>query len=204
MSTGNLREAVRSLRVAMGLTQTKFAERVSVSLPTVQRWEKVVPPRGKALYSLSRLASEIGKMDLSSLFLSALTRELSANERVLLDKSETKEERYWKLALVALLRNRQFPSLWRDVEKVQAAILKAHDRLIDSWDVNHPEQHVTANKEAITGRALDEEIDQFVDIHALRLSGDVNELKFVNQELHAAVHQKQSLHAFPKRKGKTP
>jgi transcriptional regulator with XRE-family HTH domain len=55
-SNDDLRAAVRGLRLALGKTQTEFGALIEKSLPTIQRYESVVPPRGKVLLKLERLA----------------------------------------------------------------------------------------------------------------------------------------------------
>jgi transcriptional regulator with XRE-family HTH domain len=49
-------DAVRSLRTALGMTQTDFGGALGKSLPTIQRWETLRPPRGAALMDLYHLA----------------------------------------------------------------------------------------------------------------------------------------------------
>ena len=46
----------RAFRKATGLTQTVFGQMLGYSLPTVQRWEGLVGPRGKALADLESAA----------------------------------------------------------------------------------------------------------------------------------------------------
>lgn len=59
MSTDtSLRRAVRGLRLALGKTQTEFGALIGKSLPTIQRFETLVPPRGKILLKLETLARE--------------------------------------------------------------------------------------------------------------------------------------------------
>lgn len=79
MEKEDLKDAVRQLREALGLTQTRFADELGRGMSTVQRWEKVVPPRGKALADLYKLALNRGLNTLASAFHQALILELGAS-----------------------------------------------------------------------------------------------------------------------------
>lgn len=70
-----IRAAVRNLRDSLELTQTQFAQELGMSLPTIQRWEGVVPPAGEALVALAQLAERYGKGDLHNLFLATFAKE---------------------------------------------------------------------------------------------------------------------------------
>jgi DNA-binding transcriptional regulator YiaG len=57
----NVKDKIRTLRTALGLTQEELARQIDVSLATVQRWEtdKVVPSR-LARKELVRLFKKAG------------------------------------------------------------------------------------------------------------------------------------------------
>ena len=73
--------AVRSLRTALRLTQTDFGRLLGKSLPTIQRWETLRPPRGRALAQLYDVARRQDESDLecrnaSKVFYGALAEEM--------------------------------------------------------------------------------------------------------------------------------
>jgi DNA-binding transcriptional regulator YiaG len=61
MTMENVKDKIRTLRTALGLTQEELARQIDVSLATVQRWEtdKVVPSR-LARKELVRLFKKAG------------------------------------------------------------------------------------------------------------------------------------------------
>lgn len=84
MSPGDreLIEGVRSLRVALGEAQQQFSNRLGVSIATVVRYESQTPPRGPILGRLAKIAAESQQPALSTLFISALDRNLEGKEPV--------------------------------------------------------------------------------------------------------------------------
>ena len=75
-STSDLRAAVRQLRTAMGKSQTEFGALIGKGLATIQRYETLVPPRGKVLPDLVLLAEQNSQPVLAALFRSALEQEI--------------------------------------------------------------------------------------------------------------------------------
>jgi hypothetical protein len=75
-SSNDLKRAVRDLRAALGKTQSEFGALIGKGLATVQRYEGVVPPKGKVLGQLAALALENSQLTLAALFRSALDEEL--------------------------------------------------------------------------------------------------------------------------------
>jgi transcriptional regulator with XRE-family HTH domain len=73
-----IRQAVKQLRSALGMTQSELAIRVGRSLATIQRWEGVVSPKGQALVQLISLAGAGGQRELVPLFQDALAAELGS------------------------------------------------------------------------------------------------------------------------------
>ena len=71
-----LSQAVRSLRHELGLSQQEFANRLTIAVRTVARWENNQPPRGRVLVDLAQLADGKGLTRISRQFLNALQREL--------------------------------------------------------------------------------------------------------------------------------
>jgi transcriptional regulator with XRE-family HTH domain len=76
MSNSDLKETVKRLRLALGKSQTKFGALIGKGLATVQRYETLVPPKGKALVQLEKLASESGFDECANIFRNALRDEL--------------------------------------------------------------------------------------------------------------------------------
>ncbi|MBS1830568.1 MAG: hypothetical protein JST93_35025 [Acidobacteria bacterium] len=58
------------------LTQTEFGRLLGKSLNTIQRYETLVAPKGRALAELAALASRHGRKELELLFTGALNEEL--------------------------------------------------------------------------------------------------------------------------------
>ena len=69
-------EAVAVLREQLDLTQPEFAARLGVSLPSIQRYERIAGPTGRALVDLVVIARGVGRDDLADLFRAALIEEL--------------------------------------------------------------------------------------------------------------------------------
>jgi len=80
MSNEKLREAVKRLRFDLGKTQTEFGVLIGKGLATVQRYETLVPPKGKVLLRLERLAREKGFYECADIFREALLVELGLNQ----------------------------------------------------------------------------------------------------------------------------
>jgi hypothetical protein len=76
MSSANVRDAVRRLRGGLGKTQTAFGELIGKGLATVQRYETLVPPKGKVLVQLEKLALESGFDECAKIFRNELRNEL--------------------------------------------------------------------------------------------------------------------------------
>lgn len=67
---------VRQLRLALGLSQAAFGQRLGKSLPTITRWETLVSPRGRALVELEALAHENGFDEIAAIFVQAFSDEM--------------------------------------------------------------------------------------------------------------------------------
>lgn len=82
MSREILRAAVKNLRLSIKsptgepLTQTEFGRLLGKSLNTIQRYETLMPPKGRALAELAALANRHDRKELELLFTSALSEEL--------------------------------------------------------------------------------------------------------------------------------
>src|ERR1017187_9109989 len=75
-SNDDVRFAVRGLRIALAKTQTEFGALIGKSLPTIQRYESLVPPKGKILLRLERMAREHHFDEYAQTFREALRDDL--------------------------------------------------------------------------------------------------------------------------------
>lgn len=75
-SSKEIRAAVRELRRESKMTQTQFAQFLGNSLSTIQRYETLVAPSGKALATLAYTALAAGRRDLARTFSQALLEGL--------------------------------------------------------------------------------------------------------------------------------
>lgn len=69
-------KAVKALRQHLGDSQQAFANRLGLSIRAIANYEKDRRPTGTALVSLARAASDAGKKDLVSTFMTAFMDEL--------------------------------------------------------------------------------------------------------------------------------
>ncbi len=138
----SVKEAVRKLREALGKTQTEFGQMIGASLPTIQRYERLVAPKGKVLVKLEGLAREYGLEEYAGVFENALTQELGQERRVVLARRkkpgsfpteekdsyivfESDDERLWTAALLRAMRQPESREEFEDVSKALRAMRKA-------------------------------------------------------------------------------
>ncbi len=76
VSSDEVRAAAKKLRSLLGKTQAEFARDIGKSIPTVQRYEGLVPPAGEALVQFMKLADVHGLLDLAAIFQRAISKEL--------------------------------------------------------------------------------------------------------------------------------
>jgi transcriptional regulator with XRE-family HTH domain len=76
MKPTDLRKTVKDFRHALGKTQTEFGRLIGKSLPTVQRYESLAPPRGGVLFQLEEIAREHHLSEYAFAFQCALAEEL--------------------------------------------------------------------------------------------------------------------------------
>jgi transcriptional regulator with XRE-family HTH domain len=70
--------ALAELRKRMGMTQTQFAIRAGLAVPTVAKYESRPPLRGAALEVFEKIAAEEGHTDLVAIF--AATRRVTGED----------------------------------------------------------------------------------------------------------------------------
>jgi DNA-binding transcriptional regulator YiaG len=72
--------SVRAMRTETGLSQSDFGRLLGKSLPTIQRWETIRPPRGRALAELLDLSKKYSGEAVekaAAIFLAELRKELT-------------------------------------------------------------------------------------------------------------------------------
>jgi transcriptional regulator with XRE-family HTH domain len=74
-----LMKMVRELRQHLGLTQTEFAEKLGQGMSTIQRYEQLVPPRGRALARIITIAEKAGRHDIADGLRGAYADEVTDN-----------------------------------------------------------------------------------------------------------------------------
>jgi transcriptional regulator with XRE-family HTH domain len=72
-----LMEGVRHVRETLGQTQQEFAVTLRKSYPSVQRYERVRPPKGPVLNILASLAEKTGNTALAELFRDAYAASMT-------------------------------------------------------------------------------------------------------------------------------
>lgn len=125
-SSNDLKRAVRDLRAALGKTQTEFGALIGKGLATVQRYEGVVPPRGRVLVRLAALADDNSQTTLAALFRSALEEELGGLQTSLIANSLLQELLLARGLLIEL--GKDFPTLEQRVNQVDARLLSAMEK----------------------------------------------------------------------------
>jgi len=122
MSSENLKVMVRQLREGLGKTQTEFGALIGKGLATVQRYEALVPPKGKVLVALEKLARKNGFTEYADAFKGALIAELGMGQSsdewpgpfcrtggVVIVGPETPEEQNTIAAVCRIMREAKWP-----------------------------------------------------------------------------------------------
>jgi transcriptional regulator with XRE-family HTH domain len=116
----DVRRAVCDLRIATGLTQQAFANRLGMSIRAVANYEKDRKPNARALYQFSRLASEIDRSDLAEVFSAALAAEM--------DLAAEPKLPIWLKAVREIMRNHKHCPGW---ETISEEILQEFSGLVN-------------------------------------------------------------------------
>lgn len=124
------RDAVRSLRNRLELTQTQFAALMGVSYPSVQRYEQLVPPKGHKLARFRDLAISKGFEDLGEVFHSALVREVGRQGVISGEYDWTPRQR--SIARLGALIS---DLAWLRSSRASEAVASAHEALLASAEV---------------------------------------------------------------------
>ena len=126
--------AVRSLRVALDMSQEKFAQATSIHTQTISRFERgaQVPTDPRVLLTFQRLAERMQLHNIAGLMKSAL-RDLPEQPREVYESLleglqpliYTHDE--WRLMQVGLLAVRFFPEIAKAIEGVAGPVLMIVD-----------------------------------------------------------------------------
>jgi len=120
-----LTDAVKALRLALGDTQHRFANRLGLAISTVVRYETNRPPKGKALAQLLATAESNELFDLTHAFKFALAQDLQVpvptrdGEPFMLPSGEVRvrpknqEEQSMTRALLRFLRSDRSRPGWK-------------------------------------------------------------------------------------------
>jgi transcriptional regulator with XRE-family HTH domain len=76
-NTPTIPRAIKELRLRLGDTQQRFANRLNLAISTVVRYESTRPPKGKALAELYKIAADSGLDDVALMFRQAVEAELT-------------------------------------------------------------------------------------------------------------------------------
>ena len=136
--------AVRELRTALGLSQTEFGRLLGKSLPTVQRWETLRPPDGKALALLEQLATDRNHPELARPFHDALVGIPSYQTFELDTRPRDRAEAFRLFVLIQVMRDpdpasrklvQQFEKLFAEpMARCREAVQKTEDqRMQSAW-----------------------------------------------------------------------
>ena len=124
MSRDELRRATKDFRLSIRdedgnpISQTEFGRLLGKSLNTVQRYETLVPPTGKVLAKLARLAGERQQTAFAEIFAKALADEIGPlyEPTLIHERKElvAQSEREWLFMSIAqiLARDPEFVDLW--------------------------------------------------------------------------------------------
>jgi transcriptional regulator with XRE-family HTH domain len=118
---GELSQAVKQLREALGQTQQQFAQTLHTAITTIARYETGRAPQGRFLARLAEVANQNNLTDLAKSFRDALTRELGVWETTgydLLIEPKTDTERLYVAAVLAILRTPDHTSAIPPLNKV--------------------------------------------------------------------------------------
>ena len=98
------------------MTQTELATELGRGMSTIQRWEQVVPPRGRALADLAKLARSRGEVSLAKLFETALSEEMGA---------DNPDDKIIARACETAIRNRLLvPAAWKKAVKCLSSAIE--------------------------------------------------------------------------------
>jgi transcriptional regulator with XRE-family HTH domain len=116
-------EAVKALRLALGDTQHRFANRMKTAIRTIARWETIRPPSGGTLIQLAKVAGTAGRVDLVEVFLAAISEEIGyfvPRFEILPDEHQDFD------ALVAILRSSGYQKQREEWQRISRPIKERH------------------------------------------------------------------------------
>jgi transcriptional regulator with XRE-family HTH domain len=169
---GELSQAVKALREALGQTQQQFANTLNTAITTIARYETGRPPQGQFLARLAEVASQNNQLKLADVFRGALTRELgswdSAGYTLGGIEPRNDQERLYVAAVLSVLRNEEYI---RVIPRLNKALRDAATMSIQifEWTKRKDAAQLTAKEMADAGSTPD-------DI-AARLGAPVEEVR---------------------------
>ena len=160
MSSPDLRPAVRSLRLALKKTQTEFGALIGKTLPTVQRYENLVPPKGSVLTRLANVAHENGLEDYARLFRLALAAEMGQQlggpaKVIPTIEFRNDEERLWAAATLLSMRLPEFAEQAKEAKKALRTAYKLVKTRIDQGQ-SQVDQVIEFGRLATAGKSASE------------------------------------------------
>lgn len=119
---GELSQAVRKLREALGQTQQQFAHTLGTAITSIARYETGREPHGRPLARMAQVAADQGLEDLALTFRRALTRELgtwdSTGFTIVGLEPKDDAERLYLSSVLAVLRNPQYADLLPKLNRI--------------------------------------------------------------------------------------
>jgi transcriptional regulator with XRE-family HTH domain len=155
---GELSQAVKKLREALGQTQQEFAQTLNAAITTIARYETGRSPKGWFLARLAEIASQNNQIELSKVFRGALIKELGSWDSTgyTLDlEPKDDRERLYVAAVLTVLRNEQFTHLLPRLKSALADVAKLNiDKL--EWTKKNRIAQQTAREMSKAGKTPDE------------------------------------------------
>jgi transcriptional regulator with XRE-family HTH domain len=155
---GELSNAVKELREALGQTQQQFAQTLSTAITTIARYETGRAPKGWFLARLAEVAGQNNLTDLATFFRGALVKELGSWDSTgytLALEPKDDVERLYVSAVLSVLRNKQYTSMLPQLNKVLGDVAKMSIEKLE-WHKRNREAQQIAREMASTGNNPDE------------------------------------------------
>jgi len=155
---GELSQAVKKLREALGQTQQQFAQTLNTAITTIARYETGRTPKGQFLSRLEAVATQNNQIELAKVFRDGLLRQLGSWDSTgytldLEPRDDT--ERLYVASVLAVLRNEQYAKV---IPKLNRALKQAATTSIDKfdWFKRNQQAKQTAKEMARAGHTPDE------------------------------------------------
>jgi transcriptional regulator with XRE-family HTH domain len=155
---GELSQAVKKLREALGQTQQDFAQTLDAAITTIARYETGRAPKGGYLARLAEIASQNNLIELSEVFRGALIEELGSWDSTgyTLDlEPKDDRERLYVAAVMTVLRNPQFTKVISELNKALKPVAAMNIEKL-AWTKNNRTAQRTAREMSQAGKTPDE------------------------------------------------